>query len=141
METNCNFTQKTMGSSKEVNSEKLKGCYDGCVNPKKAKGRKPKLAEDNPGLIADVAVLNGPASPKMAAEICNTANPSELKACQNTLTQTIQAYTDFDLMAILREKRSKDPHRDWAKVIVTIAMQRTAQVKLGREIDSNNIIL
>jgi hypothetical protein len=134
-----------MGVSRNSIKKVFKGCRDGRANPEKKQkggGRKPKLAEDNAGLIAGVAALNGSASPKMATEICNAQNPPELRVCRNTFMNTIKIYTDYESVAILRRKTgSKDPESDWAKARVTIATQMLAQIKLGRDIDANNSLL
>jgi hypothetical protein len=56
-------------------------------------GRKPKLAQDNAGLIAGAAALNGLASPKMATDICNAVNAQQnLKICTNTFMRTLKMY-------------------------------------------------
>jgi hypothetical protein len=135
-----------MGVSRNSIKKVCKGCRDGRANPEKKQkggGHNPKLAEDNAGLVAGVAALNGSTSPKMTTEICNAANPPELRVCQNTfMNNTIKLYTDCELMAILRRKTgSKDPKSDWAKARVTIATQMLAQIKLGRDIDANNSLL
>ena len=134
-----------IGVSRNSIKKVFKGCRDGRANPEKKQkggGRKPKLAEDNAGLIAGVAALNGSASPRMATQICNAENPPELRVCRNTFMNTIKIYTDHEEVAILRRKTgSKDPESDWAKARVTIATQMLAQIKLGRDIDANNSLL
>jgi hypothetical protein len=137
--------KKRLGVARKSIQRVFKGCRDGSANPEKKQkggGRKPKLAEDNAGLIAGVAALNGSASPKMATKICNAANPPELRICRNTFMRTIKAYTDCESVAILRRKTgSKDPESDWAKARVIIATQMLAQTKLGRDIDADNNLL
>ena len=85
-------------------------CHDGdrnAIKKQKGGGCKHKLPEDNEGLIAGAAALNGSASPSMATEICNAVNKAtypdqDLKICCNTFMQTLIAYTDFEDVAILR---------------------------------------
>ena len=135
-----------VGLSRETIKKVFKGCLDGVANPEKKQkvcGRKHKLAEDNEGLIAGAAALNGCISPKMATEICNAVNETtypdkDLKICRNTLLNTIKAYTDLESVAILRRKTgSKDPESAWAVSRVEFVTQLDDQMKLGKQIDDN----
>jgi hypothetical protein len=80
---------------------------DSQILKRSRRGAVVKLAEDNEGLIAGAAALNGSASPMMATEICNAASETtypdkDLKICRNTFMKTLKAYTDFESVAILR---------------------------------------
>ena len=69
--------QNRWGVSRKNIRRVFQGCRDRIANPEKKQngcGRKHKLAEDNEGLIAGAAALNGSTSPKMATEICNAIN-------------------------------------------------------------------
>ena len=98
------------GASRKVIKGVFKGCRDGdrnAVKKQKGGGCKHKLPEDNEGLIAGAAALNGSASPSMATEICNAVNKAtypdqDLKICHNTFMLMLCAYTDFEDVAILR---------------------------------------
>lgn len=107
-----------------------------------------RLDRDNPGLIAGAAALNGSTSPKMATEICNAVNKlkfpdkfeAEYSVCRNTFMSTLNAYTDFESRAVLRRKTGKkDPSSDWAVARLTIAEQMLEQIKIGKQLDSNEI--
>jgi hypothetical protein len=101
-------------------------------------------------LIAGAAALNGSASPKMVTEICNAVNKaafpenfeSSYKVCRNTFMSTLQAYTDFESIAILRRKTgSKDPTSKWAVARLTIASQMLEQIEVGKQVDNGEMSL
>ena len=125
-------------------------CCDGDRYAKKNQkggGCRHKLPEDNEGMIAGAAALNGSASPSMATEILSTVNKAtypdqNLKICCNTFMWMLRAYIDFEDVAILRQKTgSKDPESDWAKARVVIATQMKEQIELGQQIDNSETTL
>jgi hypothetical protein len=115
----------------------------------KGAGQKPRRDHDNPGLIAGAAALNGSTSSKMATEICNAVNKlkfpnkfeAEYNVCRNTFMSTLKAHTDFlETRAVLRQKTGKkDPGSNWAVAPLTIAEQMLEQIKIGKQLDLNEI--
>jgi hypothetical protein len=100
-------------------------------------------------LIAGAAALNGSTLPNMATEICNAVNiklnfPNKFETdyfvCRNTFMSTLNAYTDFECRAVLRQKTGeKDPGCDWAVARKTIAQQMLEQVDIGKKLDCKTL--